>query len=103
MKRKLLHYIKSHTICVVTSFGLGEIVRNHQVGTQANEARHNLRATNSDQVPGHGGFHGRTDRDLAAPHHGSFKSIGGCILMALSPSMVLGGIVLISPEGDRLL
>jgi hypothetical protein len=56
MKRKLLHYIKSHTICVVTSFGLREIVRNHQVGTQANGARHNLRATNSDQVPGHGGF-----------------------------------------------
>jgi hypothetical protein len=27
-KRKLLHYFKSHPICVVTSFGLGEIVGN---------------------------------------------------------------------------
>jgi hypothetical protein len=29
MKRKLLHYFKSHPICVVTSFGLGEIIGNH--------------------------------------------------------------------------
>jgi hypothetical protein len=29
MKRKLLHYFESHLICVVTSFGLGEIVGNH--------------------------------------------------------------------------
>jgi hypothetical protein len=29
MKRKLLHYFKSHLIHVVTSFGLGEIVDNH--------------------------------------------------------------------------
>jgi hypothetical protein len=28
-KCKLLHYFKSHLVCVVTSFGLGEIVRNH--------------------------------------------------------------------------
>jgi hypothetical protein len=27
-KRKLLHYIESHPICVVSSFGLGEIIRN---------------------------------------------------------------------------
>jgi hypothetical protein len=29
MKCKLLHYFKSHLICVVTSFGLCEIIRNH--------------------------------------------------------------------------
>jgi hypothetical protein len=28
MKRKLLHYFGSHPILVVTSFGLGEIIRN---------------------------------------------------------------------------
>jgi hypothetical protein len=28
MKRKVLHYFESHPIRVVTSFGLGEIVRN---------------------------------------------------------------------------
>jgi hypothetical protein len=28
MKRKLLHYFKSHPIYVVTTFGLGEIVKN---------------------------------------------------------------------------
>jgi hypothetical protein len=28
MKHKLLHYFKSHLICVVTSFGLGEIIEN---------------------------------------------------------------------------
>jgi hypothetical protein len=29
MKRKLLHYFESQSIHIVTSFGLGEIVRNH--------------------------------------------------------------------------
>jgi ribonuclease HI len=28
MKRKLLHYFESHPIRVVTSYGLGEIIRN---------------------------------------------------------------------------
>jgi hypothetical protein len=28
-KRKLLHYFESHLICVVTSFGLKEVVGNH--------------------------------------------------------------------------
>jgi hypothetical protein len=28
MKCKLLHYFESHLICVVTSFGLCEIIRN---------------------------------------------------------------------------
>jgi hypothetical protein len=28
MQRKLLHYFKSHPIRVVTSYGLGEIIRN---------------------------------------------------------------------------
>jgi hypothetical protein len=29
MKRKLLHYFESHPIRVVTSYGLGEIIRNY--------------------------------------------------------------------------
>jgi hypothetical protein len=29
MKRKLLHYFENHPISVVTTFGIGEIVRNH--------------------------------------------------------------------------
>jgi hypothetical protein len=28
MKRKLLHYLDSHLLCVVTSYGLGDIIRN---------------------------------------------------------------------------
>jgi hypothetical protein len=29
MKRKFLHYFESHPVCMVTSHGLGEIIRNH--------------------------------------------------------------------------
>jgi hypothetical protein len=29
MKRKFLHYFERHPVCVVTSHGLGEIIRNH--------------------------------------------------------------------------
>jgi hypothetical protein len=61
MKRKLLHYFESHLIHVVTSFGLGEIVRNClTTGTT-----HNLHTPNGGQVLGLGAFCGQMDRHLA--------------------------------------
>jgi ribonuclease HI len=72
------------------------------VGTQAHGARHILRAPNVDQVPGPSGFCGRMDRDSAAPlvtqEHWSMYFDG-----SLTFNSARGGVVLISPKGDRFL
>jgi hypothetical protein len=67
-KCKLLHYFESHSICVVTSHGLEEIIGNHlstrriaKWGTWSHGARHNICPINGGQVLGLGGLWGEMD------------------------------------------
>jgi hypothetical protein len=75
------------------------------MATRAHGARHNLHVPNGDQALGQSGFCSQMDRDSAAAppplvaqdywstyFDGSFTLNGD-----------MGGVVLISPKGDRLL
>jgi hypothetical protein len=113
MKCNLLHYFKSDPIRVITSFRLGEIIGNqlttgvdHQVDTRAYGTRHSLRTSNGDQVLDPGRFCDRMDQDsAAAPPPPSVTQEHWSLYFDSSFTLnsVGGGIVLISPKGDRLL
>jgi hypothetical protein len=96
MKRKLLHYFKTHLIRVVTSFGLDEIVRNCL--TTGRIAKWALEQMGIDitYVPQTVmKSHALADfvakwTEIQQPPPRSLKSTGACIFMTLSPSTVLG-------------
>jgi hypothetical protein len=92
LKRKLLHYFESHLICVVTSFGLGEIIGNCL--TAGRIAKWALKLTGLDitYVP-ETALKSQALVDFVAEwtetqHPPSLKSIGACILIAALPSIV---------------
>jgi hypothetical protein len=95
MKHKLLHYFESHPIRVVTSFGLGEIIGN-RLATGRN-AKWALELMGLDIAYVHQSMiKSLTPVDFLAewtetqqPPPRTPKSIGACISMAPSPSMVL--------------
>jgi hypothetical protein len=72
------------------------------VDTRAHGAQHNLRAPNGHQVLGPGGFYGRMDQDsAAAPGHS--RALEHVFDGSFTLNGAGGGIVLISPKGDKLL
>jgi ribonuclease HI len=70
------------------------------VGSRVHGARHNLHPTNGNQVQRSGRFHGRMVRDTAATpvtqEHWRMYFDGSSTLTGVG-----GGVVLISPKGDR--
>jgi hypothetical protein len=99
-KLKLLHYFESHSICVVTSFGLGEIVGNCL--TTGRIAKWALEVMGLDiayvpqiviksqALPDFVAECAETQQPPfpSPPPPPSLKSIGGCISMAPLPSTV---------------
>jgi hypothetical protein len=91
-KRKLLHYFESHSIHVVTSFGLGEVVENRLTTDRITRRALELTGLDITYVPQ------TTIKSQALAHFvaewietqhpPSLKSIGACISMAPSPSVM---------------
>jgi hypothetical protein len=98
IKCKIMHYFKSHPMCLVTSFGLGDIVGNCLTTGRITKWALELMGLdmayvppNDNQVPGPDGLCGLMDQDSTAPR--SLKSIGACILMSPLPSTVPGEVL----------
>jgi hypothetical protein len=98
MKRMLLQYFKSHPIQVVTSFGLGGIIENQLATGRIAKWALELIGLYIAYVPQTAvksqalvDFVAEcTETQQPTPPSWSPKSIGACILIAPSPSMVLG-------------
>jgi hypothetical protein len=97
-KRKLLHFFESHPICVVTLYGLGEIIGNNLTTGRIAKWALELMGLDKTYIP-QTVIKSQTLVDFVAEwtetqhhHHPpppfwSPKNTGACISMTLSPSM----------------